>query len=162
MKIIDFERKGNMVRFYLGEDADTEYHGDDWNDCPYDCNAGTVYSEYVTGTVDLFFPFDALVLEPCCGAFNCRYCKDDMKDGIVPCIIVVPGCLAEETWESDFDYWASCKGILKFYMNDQMEPAKEPALYCFDPEEEVFLKKSFSTFVIRQNKSDAIPYADRK
>ena len=43
MKIIDYEIRGSCVRFYLGKDDDTDYHGDDWNDRPYDCNAGTVY-----------------------------------------------------------------------------------------------------------------------
>ena len=44
MKIIDFECTGNVVRFYLGKDNEKDYHGDDWNDTPYECNAGTVYS----------------------------------------------------------------------------------------------------------------------
>lgn len=30
MKIIDFERKGNLVRFYLGDDDLVEWYGDDW------------------------------------------------------------------------------------------------------------------------------------
>lgn len=41
MQIIDMEKKGNVVRFYLGENG--KQWGDDWNDAPYDCNAGTVY-----------------------------------------------------------------------------------------------------------------------
>lgn len=36
-QIIDFKRKGNMVRFYIGKNG--EQWGDDWNDAPYDCNA---------------------------------------------------------------------------------------------------------------------------
>lgn len=32
MKIIDFERKGNLVRFYLGDDDLAEWYGDDWNE----------------------------------------------------------------------------------------------------------------------------------
>lgn len=39
MKIIDFERKGNLVRFYLGDDDLAEWWGDDWNDTPYEHNA---------------------------------------------------------------------------------------------------------------------------
>ena len=35
MKVIDFERKGNVIRFYLGKDDLTEWWGDDWNDTPY-------------------------------------------------------------------------------------------------------------------------------
>ena len=40
MKIIDSELKGNVVRFYLGEDPD--FFGDDWNHYPYEDNAGPV------------------------------------------------------------------------------------------------------------------------
>ena len=45
-----------MVRFYLGKDTLEKYYGDDWNDTPYECNAGTVYDEYISGTADLVFP----------------------------------------------------------------------------------------------------------
>ena len=65
MKIIDFEKKGNLVRFWLGTDDCSDYWGDDWDDAPYEHNAGYVYSEYVTGYIDYVFPFETLVLEPC-------------------------------------------------------------------------------------------------
>lgn len=125
MKIIDWDCKGNMVRFYLGEDDCTDYHGDDWNDAPYDCNAGTVYKEYIKGHRDIVFPYDALVLEPCDGVVNCRFCKDDMVAGIVPCIIVVPAHLAEGTYDDSYLYWARCKGVKAYYFNDSMEPSDE-------------------------------------
>ena len=100
MKIIDYEIRGSCVRFYLGKDDDTDYHGDDWNDRPYDCNAGTVYKEYITGYADLVFPLDSLVLEPCDGVTYCRFTKDDMKNGTVPCVVVVAAPYAnEETYQ---------------------------------------------------------------
>lgn len=74
---INVPADGSCVRFYLGKDDDTDYHGDDWNDRPYDCNAGTVYKEYITGYADLAFPLDSLVLEPCDGVTYCRFTKDD-------------------------------------------------------------------------------------
>ena len=125
MKIIDWERKGNLVRFYLGDNDCTDYHGDDWNDSPYDCNAGTVYREYIKGHRDVVFPFDSLVLEPCDGEMNCRFCKDDMVEGIVPCIIVVPGRLADTSYDDSYRYWAGCKGVKAYYFNDPMEPSEE-------------------------------------
>ena len=57
-KIIDFQRKGNVVRFFIGPEECNDYWGDDWNDAPYDCNAGEVYDSYVTGHVDVVFSFD--------------------------------------------------------------------------------------------------------
>lgn len=139
-----------MVRFFLGKDNDEEYGGDDWNDTPYESNAGSVYEQYVTGTVDLAFPFDALVLEPCSDVINSRYCKDDMKAGIVPCVIVVPTDLAKNSWQTSFDYWVSSKDILKFYFNDRMEPSSETLLYFFNPKERLFRNAQQSVFMIKQ------------
>lgn len=122
MKIIDFEKKGHLVRFYLGDDDCNDYHGDDFNDVPYDCNAGQVYEEYVKAVQDIVFPFDCLVLEPA-DSFSmggCGYSKDDMIKRRVPCIIVVP----EEVqgWTSDFNYYVGSDGIVKFYFEDKMNP----------------------------------------
>lgn len=43
------------MRFYLGDDNLTEWYGDDWDDTPYECNAGEVYGEYVKGYRDVVF-----------------------------------------------------------------------------------------------------------
>jgi hypothetical protein len=121
MKIIDFDRKGNLVRFYLGEDECADYWGDDWNDAPYDCNAGTVYNEFVKGVIDIVFPFNALVLEPDSMCNNAAYySKEDMKNRIAPCIIVVPETLAADSWKYRFSDWVGADGIQKFYFGDCM------------------------------------------
>ncbi|MCR2051054.1 hypothetical protein NSB25_27950 [Acetatifactor muris] len=36
MKIIDWERKGNVVRFALGKDGLDDWDGDDWYKTPYE------------------------------------------------------------------------------------------------------------------------------
>lgn len=126
MKIIDFQKKGNVVRFYLGDDNLSDWHGDDWNDYPYEHNAGTVYDEYVSGHRDIAFPFDSFVIEPCEGVFNSDWCKDDMVARRVPCIIVVPKEIAETSWyENDFKHWASADGIQRFYFGDKMEDEED-------------------------------------
>lgn len=121
MKIIDFARKGNVVRFFLGADDLKDWHGDDWNDTPYEHNAGEVYDEFVSGHIDIAFAFDKLVLEPCDGTYNSDYCKDDMKARKVPCLIVVPAELAQDSWYGDFAHWVGADGVLKFYFGDRME-----------------------------------------
>ena len=118
MKIIDFEKKGNVVRFYLGDDGCTDYWGDDWNDTPYECNAGLVSPEYIKGYADVAFPFDDLVLEPADGEMDCGYSKEDFKKKIVPCIIVVPGTLANEHWNNSYSYWVGASDINKYYFGD--------------------------------------------
>ena len=146
MQIIDFKRKGNVVRFYLGEktpdwgwtrsdytrnDGTTpdwlkpsdRYYGDDWDDRPYEHNAGQVYEEFIKGYKDIAFDFDDLVLEPCCGAWhgNSRWCKDDMVARRVPCIIAVPKEVYKDSWDDSFDAWAGSDGIQKFYFGDVLE-----------------------------------------
>ena len=125
MQIIDFIRKGNVVRFLLGN-ASSDYWGDDWDDAPYDCNAGEVYDRYVKGHRDIIFPFDDLVLEPCDGAYGDTWVtKEDMKNRRVPCIIVVPKELYEDTYKDAFRDWVGADGIQKFFFGDTMEPEKE-------------------------------------
>lgn len=122
MQIIDFERKGNVVRFYLGNNG--EQWGDDWDDMPYEDNAGTVYDEYVKGKRDIAFPFDFLVLEPMDGlwASDCSNCsKKDMIKRRVPCIIVVPSELADDSGRDCFAHWVGCDDVKKYYFGDEME-----------------------------------------
>ena len=120
MQIIDFKRKGNVVRFYLG-DATAHYWGDDWNDRPYEHNAGQVYEEFIKGYKDIAFDFDDLVLEPCSGERNSSWSKDDMVARRVPCIIVIPKEVYKDSWEDSFNYWCNSNGIKKYYFGDEME-----------------------------------------
>lgn len=122
-KIIDFETKGNVVRFYLGADDCSDYWGDDWDDSPYDCNAGRVYEQYVTGFKDVSFPFDSLVLEPSSEWQGSRvwYSKEDMKNRLVPCIIVIPKNVTGDRWADRFDDWIGTDGIKKIYFGDSEE-----------------------------------------
>lgn len=121
MQIIDIEKKGNVVRFYLGENG--KQWGDDWDDAPYEHNAGSVYEEYVKATKDISFPFDDLVLEPCDGVSNSCYSKQDMIKRKVPCLIVVPGELYKEDFfiYESFNHWIGADGVLKYYFGDEME-----------------------------------------
>lgn len=144
MKIIDFEKKGNVVRFYLGEKTadwgwtnpeykdytgktpnwlkpSDRYYGDDWDDKPYEHNAGTVYGEFIKGHKDIAFDFDDFVLEPCDGEWNSPWCKDDMAARRVPCIIVVPKLAVESSWNTDFKYWVADDCVKKYYFGDELE-----------------------------------------
>lgn len=98
MKIIDWDRKGNVLRLYLGEDSLEDWWGDDWNDTPYECNAGTVYEEFVAGTVDVAFPYNYGLFEPADDGDNSGFCKNDFKKG-VPFLVIVPES-TETLWNS--------------------------------------------------------------
>ena len=117
LKVIDFERKGNVVRLYLG--VGTDYWGDDWDDVPYECNAGTVYDKYVRGYVDVAFPFNMLVREPSDDwTVNSRWSKDDMKKRKVPCIVITDD---NDSWDDNFSTAMADESSRKIYFGDTVE-----------------------------------------
>jgi len=79
-EVIDFERKGNLVRLYLGKNG--KQWGDDWDDVPYEHNAGKVYDEFIKGYCDIVIDFDYEVEEPhlFLDLINSPYNKKDMID----------------------------------------------------------------------------------
>ena len=88
MKIIDFEHYGNVIRLYLVADDCEDYWGDDWNDAPYEHNAGRVYEEFIKGYVEFAFPLKYNVCEACDGYFNSPFSKQDMINRKVPCLTI--------------------------------------------------------------------------
>lgn len=122
IKIIDWETKGNLVRLYLGNDDLEKWWGDDWNDAPWDCNAGPVYEQYVVGIKDVVFSFDYLVLEP---VYNydstVQYSKEDLMKKHAPFLIIVPPCVRKESYMDSFDYWVGDDNVYKFYLGDPIE-----------------------------------------
>ena len=116
MKIIDFFKYGNTVKLYYGEDNCNDYWGDDWDDAPYEHNAGEVYSEYVKGFAEFAFPLDFAILEPCNGFLNSPYSKEDMMNRKIPCITILNAngnklnIYFEDDAESTFKAFEPCTG----------------------------------------------------
>lgn len=123
MKVIDFEKKGNVVRFYLGHDDCEDYSGDDWNDRPYEANAGMVYDEFVAGQIDISFPFDFTVYEPqeTVDYSSGDWCKDDMKERHVPCIVIIP---SEHDRREEFYHALADARTFKIYFGDDIAEIK--------------------------------------
>lgn len=166
LKIIDCESRGNAARFYLGKKIDKwgwtnpdyrywdgrpatpsdEYYGDDWNDRPYQDNAGPVYDEFIYDHFDLNVNFDGIILTPADStSYRQAYSKDDMVDGSVPCVIIVsPRVYAKESKEcygscSTFDYWLGRRtgnGVFKIYFGDDVDTLKEIKNYLDNEQEE--------------------------
>ena len=126
MKIIDWESKGNVVRFILGDDKTMDYWGDDWNNAPYEHNAGQVYDKFVTGFCDITFPFDYVVYEPNYGESNNDYSKETMKKRIIPCLVVIPDfAVVKDDWNYTFAKALANEKAIKFYFGDKLNPTKE-------------------------------------
>lgn len=118
LRILDVELKGNLVRLYLGAATLADWWGDDWDDAPYEHNAGVVGPEYVSHVLDVAYPFDAHVVEPCSGTLNSPWSKADMQQRRVAMFAVVPPKEAE--W--GLDYWDAATAnaaTTRIYMGDQ-------------------------------------------
>jgi len=144
MQIIDFERKGQQVKFYLGDHKLSHYYGDDWNDRPYEHNAGKVYDKYISGERTLTFNWNDIVLEPSDGCDNSPYCKDDMRTRKVPCICV----LTEEHQDDWTSYWSFTDIVgndnaEKFYFGDFLLPDSEVTEFARIIEELAELKRHY-------------------
>ena len=85
-----------------------------------------IYDEFIKGYVDISFPFDTIVLEPCDGTYNSTWSKDDMVARKVPCLIVLSKELQTKTGLDTFYSWsfADClgiDGIKKYYFGDELD-----------------------------------------
>lgn len=123
MKIIDFDVKGNTIRFYLGEDDCFDYHGDDWNDTPYEHNAGIVYKRYCVGFADIYVDFELDVLTPASDWHyngNSPFNKEDFKYKKIPCVVIP----YEITWNNYYSTASLSDDALKFHFEDKFEPGK--------------------------------------
>ena len=125
LKIIDFAKKGNVIRFFLGKrdpklgwtsfeatqhfltTPSDEYYGDDWDDVSYEDNAGLVYNKFVKRAVDVYIPYDYLVLEPADSETSSGICKEDLVHGRYACILIIPKELTHDNGSVDYKYWAT-------------------------------------------------------
>ena len=123
-KIIDFEKAGNVVRFYIGEDDCEDYWGDDWNDRPYEYNAERVEDKFITATLDVAFNFDVVVREPCEVDYpsHSNWNKNDMKARKIPCIAALKN---EDNHFLDFGRVIPCDDTVKFYFGDKVYTVTE-------------------------------------
>lgn len=91
MKIIGWERKGNVVRFALGKDDLDDWSGDDWNDAPYEHNASSIPLWGTEKYVDVAFGYNVSVLEAEDDWHyrgNSPFCMDDFKDRKAPILVI--------------------------------------------------------------------------
>ncbi|MBT1161715.1 hypothetical protein [Bifidobacterium sp. SO1] len=115
--ILDCVRRGNVLRLFLGDPALRSWHGDDWDDAPYEHNAGVVYDGYVSRVVDAAVPFDLTVLEPAddwSHKGNSPWSKDDMRARRVPMLLIGKD---EDGWR-DWRMLADRPDTIRVHMGD--------------------------------------------
>jgi hypothetical protein len=136
LKLIDLDRTESGFRAFFGKKDCDDYWGDDWNDKPYEHNAGEVYDRYVERTVDFNIPFGCKAYMPCDGEYNSPWSKEDFKNMATPILIVVPKSIADKemySWSND-DYksWVGTKGVVRFYLEDSKEEVVEKLIGLYE------------------------------
>lgn len=125
--ICDWKTKGNLVRLYCcDEDQYCDVWGDDWDDVPYEHNAGQVYDRYVSCIIDLYFGWDIVILEAENDweyNGNSPFSKQMFKDGKAP-IFIAYRPHKNDYWDgSEYHQLIGGKNtnrIFKFYMGDNV------------------------------------------
>ena len=124
-KIIDFDRKGNVVRFYLGKKtadwgwtkpecgkpSDTLY-GYNWDVAPYRHGVSGVNSQFIYGHYDIYVPFDFIVAEPT---------DYSDKDGRPICISMHALANREMPVITIYDHHMCFDSLCEFYIGDELE-----------------------------------------
>lgn len=80
-RIIDRRRRHGLIRLYLAGRPDPGYTGDDWDDSPYERNAGPVCQDFVDATPTLAVPWGLAAVEPADDwrTPNTRWSKNDFN-----------------------------------------------------------------------------------
>ena len=136
-KIVDLDIKGNTVRYYLSNDDQKikESWGDDWDDRPYEHNAGCVYTRYVDVVVDVFYPYDMIVTEPSDDwHYDCNspFCKEDFKKRKAPRVCIL---YPAQPWEREcYSQIMGDENINRIYYGDTLEKALKDSVYYMEVE----------------------------
>lgn len=117
MKILDIDTKGNLLRCYLGDATMTDWWGDDWDDAPYEYNAGPVYDQFVRQVADVVLDWDVQAVEPC-GAANIQWCRNDFKARRVPLFLL---SYPSDGWRGYWDTLIADPKTPRVFMGDPLE-----------------------------------------
>lgn len=84
-KIIDWEvsadrLRGGILKLYFGDIDCEEYTGDDWNDRPYQLNAGPVYKEFTKKILYIIFNPELYSLDDAHELYDIDMSKNAIKN----------------------------------------------------------------------------------
>ena len=125
------------------DDVYADAFGDDWNDTPYECNAGIVGDRFEDVEIVIRPHTDISVTYPHEGHCNSSWCRNDMKTGIVPLAVTVPDDVAErygDDWRvengggygNSYECIVGMKGTNRVYFGDLLFPVLGALRSCAD------------------------------
>lgn len=125
------------------DDVYADAFGDDWNDTPYECNAGIVGDRFEDVEIVIRPHTDISVTYPHEGHCNSSWCRNDMKTGIVPLAVTVPDDVAErygDDWRvengggygNSYECIVGMKGTSRVYFGDLLFPVLGALRPCAD------------------------------
>jgi len=118
LKVIDWKNGGFALRLYLGREDLKDWHGDDWDDAPWQDNAGQVYEEFVEYYIDIILPEEAKVWEPG-GCYEVYLSKEQIIKRELPVIIDLLGTC----WS--YDNALQNKNTIKIYIGKPLSGVSE-------------------------------------
>lgn len=108
---MDWEHDG-VLKLYFGDDSVEGWYGDDWDDYPWESNAGAVYDRFVDHvvTVDVAGVETSQLTESWRGCYG--VCRLDQRDRSYPLIIL------SDRPSEDWIAMLAGEGSRKIYMGD--------------------------------------------
>lgn len=118
LTILDWERRHGVTRLYLACDPEPGWSGDDWDDAPFEHNAGTVLPGFYTHTADVVADWGHVLLDPSDDwrTANSRWSKEDMRARRCPILVAAadPDDLLAAGWPTAL----AADGAVRVYMGD--------------------------------------------
>lgn len=130
MKVIDFTKKGNVIKLFLGENDCDDYWGDDWDNFPYEHNSGLVDDRFVKQVAEIPISLDYEVTSPeddYSYNGNSPYSKEDFKNRKVPFIIIGK---QDNSWSFLYSEELEKKYSIPLYYNDSLEEVLDKVSFC--------------------------------
>lgn len=140
LMLIDFhkpEHDLNQIELYYGLEKVNGYCGDNWDETPYEEEAGKVYEAYLQKTTHYKLT-NCVALQPSdTDKENSGWCKNDLKEKLTPCLLLVPKRVFWEYYGFDINYIDNPLTVTYDMMIGHPQTVK---IYYGDTEEEVTKK----------------------
>lgn len=118
MNIIDLQVNGSFITIFLGENG--KQWGDDWDDAPFEHNAGQVYDKFVKEKLNFCLSPEYEFTSPSSFYSNSPFSMESFRDRKVPRYIITK----QNKWWSSFEEALCDKDAIQIYFGDSIDELK--------------------------------------